>query len=192
MSKVTDSPFSSLKHHFLLAMPGLHDPNFEHAVVYLCEHTEEGAMGFIINHQLDIPAKAIFAQMDLDYGETPGNQPIFDGGPVQRERGFILHRSSDKHWESTMALADDLCLTASKDILADIASGDGPRGAMITLGYSGWSAGQLEAEIADNAWLTIPASSAIIFDTECDAKASAAAATIGLDLNMLSSDSGHA
>lgn len=190
----TDKPthFDSLKDHFLLAMPGLNDPNFEHAVVYICEHTENGAMGFIINHQLDITAKAIFDQLDLKHDEETGRSLIFDGGPVQRDRGFILHRSSEQQWESTHEISDGISLTASQDILSEIAVGQGPKNPLITLGYSGWGAGQLEEELAQNSWLTIPADAAIIFDTDCSQRAEAAAASIGLDLDMLSPDAGHA
>ena len=183
---------SSLKNHFLLAMPGLEDPNFSRSVVYLCEHTEDGAMGLIINQQMDIPINAIFKQMDLIYNEDCGETFIFDGGPVARDRGFILHPTVSKVWESTIAICKDISLTASKDILSDIAIGEGPKKAIVTLGYSSWSAGQLEEELASNTWLTIPSNSAIIFDTASHRRASAAASSIGLDLDMLSSDMGHA
>jgi|TARA_B110000977_G_scaffold166724_1_gene214769 putative transcriptional regulator len=192
MSDSTKKIISSLKNHFLLAMPGLSDPNFSQSVVYICEHSVDGAMGLIINHQLDIPAKAIFDQLDLDYHDDHGNSLIFDGGPVQRDRGFILHKTSEQQWESTVVIADDISLTASKDILSDIAVGNGPKDALITLGFSSWDAGQLEEELKQNSWLTIPADSAIIFNTDCDKRAGAAALSIGLDLRMLSPDVGHA
>ena len=192
MSESTKKIISSLKNYFLLAMPSLNDPNFAQSVVYICEHSVDGAMGLIINHQLDIPAKAIFDQLDLEYHDQQGNSLIFDGGPVQRDRGFILHKTSEQQWESTVAIAEDISLTASKDILSDIALGNGPADALITLGYSSWGAGQLEDELKQNSWLTIPADSAIIFDTACDKRAGAAASSIGLDLNMLSPDIGHA
>jgi putative transcriptional regulator len=189
---VKKKTITSLKNHFLLAMPGLQDPNFSQSVVYLCEHTADGAMGLIINQQMDIPVNAIFKQMKLTYNEDCGGEFIFDGGPVARDRGFILHPSVSKVWESTISICDEISLTASKDILSDIAIGEGPKNAMITLGYSSWSAGQLEEELASNTWLTIPSSSAIIFNTACHRRASAAASSIGLDLDMLSSDMGHA
>jgi len=175
-----------------LAMPGLNDPNFSQSVVYICEHNADGAMGLIINQQLDIPVKAIFDQLDLKYLDDCGSSLIFDGGPVQRDRGFILHPSVEQQWESTVAIGEDISLTASKDILTDIAMGKGPENALITLGYSSWEAGQLEQELAENTWLTIPADSEIIFHTDCDKRAGAAASTIGLDLAMLSHDVGHA
>ena len=190
--KASKKSISSLKNYFLLAMPGLNDPNFAHSVVYICEHNAEGAMGLIINQQLDIPVKAIFDQLELSYLDECGSSLIFDGGPVQRDRGFILHPSVEQQWESTVAIGDDISLTASKDILTDIALGNGPENALITLGYSSWEAGQLEQELTQNSWLTIPADSAIIFHTDCAKRAGAAASTIGLDLAMLSHDAGHA
>jgi putative transcriptional regulator len=192
MMKASKKSISSLKNYFLLAMPGLNDPNFAQSVVYICEHNADGAMGLIINQQLDIPVKAIFDQLELSYLDECGSSLIFDGGPVQRDRGFILHPSVEQQWESTVAIGDDISLTASKDILTDIALGNGPENALITLGYSSWEAGQLEQELTQNSWLTIPADSAIIFHTDCAKRAGAAASTIGLDLAMLSHDAGHA
>ena len=182
---------TNLKNHFLLAMPGLADPNFANSVVYICEHSESGAMGLVINNQMDIPVKAIFDQLQLNYHDESGNSLVFAGGPVQRDRGFILHPSCEQKWESTVAISDEVSLTASKDILNDIAAGNGPENALITLGYSSWGAGQLEEELVQNSWLTIPADSAIIFDTDCGKRAHAAASSIGIDLDRLSLDSGH-
>jgi putative transcriptional regulator len=192
MEASTKKTISSLKNYFLLAMPRLNDPNFAQSVVYICEHSADGAMGLIINQQLDIPAKAIFDQLELNYLDSYGNSLIFDGGPVQRDRGFILHKSSKQQWESTVPIAEDISLTASKDILSDIAQGKGPENALITLGYSSWESGQLEQELAQNSWLTIPADSAIIFDTACANRANAAASSIGVNLDMLALDAGHA
>jgi len=192
MTTAIKKTISSLKNYFLLAMPGLNDPNFAQSVVYICEHSADGAMGLIINQPLNIPAKAIYDQLELSYGEEYGSAVIFDGGPVQRDRGFILHPTVDKQWESTVEIAADISLTASKDILSDIAVGNGPENALITLGYSSWAAGQLEEELTQNSWLTIPADSAIIFHTDSAKRAGAAAFTIGLDLAMLSPDAGHA
>ena len=183
---------TSLKNHFLLAMPGLDDPNFSQSIVYICEHSTDGAMGLIINQQLDIPVKAIFKQLNLDYHEEYGGGLIFDGGPVARDRGFILHRTSTQQWESTVSISDEISLTASKDILSDLAIGAGPEHALVTLGYSSWEAGQLEEELTTNSWLTIPANSTIIFNIDCHKRAEAAASSIGLDLSMLPSEMGHA
>ena len=192
MKKLKPKKINSLKNHVLLAMPGLEDPTFSDSVVYICEHSVDGAMGLIINHQLDIPAKAIFDQLEVQYNDDCGKSLIFDGGPVQRDRGFILHKTCDQQWESTVSIAEDISLTASKDILTDIAVGNGPENALITLGYSSWEPGQLEEELTQNSWLTIPADSAIIFDTDCAKRAGAAASSIGVNIDMLSLDAGHA
>jgi putative transcriptional regulator len=192
MSDTAKKTISSLKNYFLLAMPRMSDPNFSQSVVYLCEHGVDGAMGLIVNHQLDISVKAIFDQLDLEYEDKYADSLIFDGGPVQRDRGFILHKSCERKWESTLAISDDISLTASKDILSDIALGNGPEESLITLGYSSWEPGQLEKELSQNSWLTIPANSAIIFNTDCANRAGAAASSIGVDIDMLALDAGHA
>ena len=192
MSDTAKKTISSLKNYFLLAMPRMSDPNFSQSVVYLCEHGVDGAMGLIINHQLDISVKAIFEQLDLEYEDKYADSLIFDGGPVQRDRGFILHKSCERKWESTLAISDDISLTASKDILSDIALGNGPEESLIALGYSSWEPGQLEKELSQNSWLTIPANSAIIFNTDCANRAGAAASSIGVDIDMLALDAGHA
>ena len=192
MSKTSKKTISSLKDHFLVAMPGLHDDNFSGSVVYICEHNVEGAMGLIINQQLDIPAKAVFDRLELKYNQQEGDELIFDGGPIQQDRGFILHSTSDQKWESTIHIGSDISLTTSKDILGDIALGTGPKDALITLGYSSWGGGQLEEELKDNSWLVIPADSAVLFKTDCAQRAQAAALTIGLNLDMLALESGHA
>ncbi|MCS5587924.1 MAG: YqgE/AlgH family protein [Porticoccaceae bacterium] len=192
MGNSSKKTVSSLKNHFLVAMPSLNDGNFARSVVYMCEHCTDGAMGLIVNHQLDIPAKAIFDRLQLQYENQYGNCLIFDGGPMQRDRGFILHRTCNQQWQSTVNIGGDISLSASQDILSDIAVGAGPKDSLITLGYSSWDAGQLEEELKQNSWLTIPADSEIIFNTDCARRAEAAASSIGLDLNMLAPDSGHA
>jgi putative transcriptional regulator len=183
---------NSLKNHFLVAMPSLNDENFSGSVVYICEHNAEGAMGLIVNQQLDIPAKAVFDRLDLEQKNNQGDDLIFDGGPMQQDRGFILHITSEKKWESTIHIGGDVSLSTSKDILGDIALGGGPKDSLITLGYSSWEAGQLEQELKENIWLTIPADSSIIFNTDCAQRAQAAALSIGLNLDSLALDSGHA
>lgn len=183
---------NSLKNHFLVAMPGLNDEHFSGSVVYICEHNAEGAMGLIINQQLDIPAKAVFDRLELEQKNNLGDELIFDGGPIQQDRGFILHSTSDQKWESTIHIGGGVSLSTSKDILGDIALGGGPKDSLITLGYSSWEAGQLEREIKENTWLTIPADSSIIFNTHCTQRAHAAALSIGLNLDSLALDSGHA
>ena len=183
---------NSLKNHFLVAMPGLNDEIFSGTVVYICEHNADGAMGLIINQQLDIPAKAVFDRLELKQKNNQGDELIFDGGPIQQDRGFILHSTSDQKWESTIHIGDGVSLSTSKDILGDIARGSGPKDSLITLGYSSWEAGQLERELKENTWLTIPADSSIIFNTDCTQRAHAAALSIGLNLDSLALDSGHA
>ena len=183
---------NSLKNHFLVAMPSLNDENFSDSLVYICEHNADGAMGLIINQQLDIPAKAVFDRLDLQHKNNRGDELIFDGGPMQQDRGFILHSSCDKKWESTIYIGGDISLSTSKDILGDIALGSGPKDSLITLGYSSWEAGQLEQELKENIWLTVPADYSIIFNTDCAHRAQAAAQSIGLNLDYLALDSGHA
>ena len=173
-------------------MPSLNDENFSGSVIYICEHNADGAMGLIINQQLDIPAKAVFDRLDLEQKNNRGDDLIFDGGPMQQDRGFILHSTSEQKWDSTIHIGGDVSLSTSKDILGDIALGGGPKDSLITLGYSSWDAGQLEQELKENIWLTIPADSSIIFNTDCTQRAQAAAMSIGLNLDTLALDSGHA
>jgi len=173
-------------------MPGLLDPHFSEAVIYLCEHNAEGAMGLVINQPLNIPVSQIFDQLELGYTTKVGNQSLLSGGPVQVERGFVLHRTSDQQWESTLPISNDISLTASSDIISDIANDQGPSDLIITLGYSGWGPGQLEEELASNAWLTIPSDANIIFDVPFDERAKAAAAKAGIDFSLISSNIGHA
>ena len=184
--------FDSLSNHFLVAMPGLLDPNFSHAVIYICEHSPDGAMGLVINNPLDIPMSQIFEQFELGYSPRIGAQPLLSGGPVQIDRGFVLHRAGERQWESTRTISGEISLTASRDIISDIAVERGPGELIITLGYAGWGPGQLEEELAHNAWLTVPGDANILFSTPFEQRASAAAAKIGIDLNMLSTDAGHA
>ncbi|KJS08767.1 MAG: hypothetical protein VR73_04520 [Gammaproteobacteria bacterium BRH_c0] len=182
----------NLKNQFLLAMPGLQDPNFAHAVIYICEHNEDGAMGITINQPTDIPMSRVFDELELAYSEELGRKPLLSGGPVQRERGFVLHKTTATHWESTVEISADISLTASRDIILDIARNKGPSDSYLTLGYAGWGAGQLEQELADNAWLTIPADPLIMFGIPFNERARAAAAKIGFDLDRLSIQAGHA
>ncbi|WP_438950920.1 YqgE/AlgH family protein [Porticoccus sp.] len=184
--------FESLSNHFLVAMPGLLDPNFSHAVIYICEHSPDGAMGLVINNPLDIPISQIFEQFEMTYSPHIGAQPLLSGGPVQIDRGFVLHRAGERQWESTRTISGEISLTASRDIISDIAVERGPGELIITLGYAGWGPGQLEEELAHNAWLTVPGDANILFNTPFEQRASAAAAKIGIDLNMLSTDAGHA
>jgi putative transcriptional regulator len=183
---------TNLTNHFLIAMPGLQDPNFEKSVTYICEHSEDGAMGIVINNPLSIPVSEILEQLDIDEKASgiPDN-PIYLGGPVNGERGFVLH-DNDTEWDSTLRVKDGISVTTSRDILVSIASGTGPERSLIALGYAGWGSGQLEQELADNAWLAVPADKAIIFDLPPEERWNAAAAELGIDLALLSTDTGHA
>lgn len=182
----------SLTNHFLIAMPQLEDPNFFHSVTYICQHNDEGAMGIIINQPLDMNLGEILVHLEID-NEDPdlGEQPVYFGGPVQQDRGFILHRPG-KNWEGTLFISDEVALTTSSDILKDIANHQGPSQSLIALGYAGWGEGQLEQEMAQNAWLSVPASAGIIFDTPVEKRWESAAALLGIDLERLSEDVGHA
>lgn len=182
---------TNLTNHFLIAMPGLKDPNFEKSVTYICEHSDEGAMGIVINNPLSIPVREILEQLDIDEKSDIPDSPIYLGGPVNGERGFVLH-DSDTEWDSTLHVRDGISVTTSRDILVSIASGKGPERNLIALGYAGWGSGQLEQEIAENAWLAVPADKAIIFDLPPEERWDAAAAELGIDLSLLSSDTGHA
>ncbi|OOZ41927.1 hypothetical protein BOW53_01795 [Solemya pervernicosa gill symbiont] len=184
----------SLSNHFLIAMPQLADPHFFHTVTYICEHNSDGALGIVINRPLDIELGDILKQLDLD-AATPaiGSTPIYNGGPVQQERGFVIHKPKSKvEWSSSLKISDEITVTSSRDILQAIAEGKGPEKSLIALGYAGWGAGQLDQEMLDNAWLSGPADEAIIFDTQSDARWKAAASLLGIDINTLSSDTGHA
>ncbi|HSX85531.1 MAG TPA: YqgE/AlgH family protein [Cellvibrio sp.] len=181
----------SLRDHFLIAMPGLNDSSFAHTVTYICEHSDKGAMGVVINSATPMLLKEIFSQMDLDDLSDQGDQIVMSGGPVQPERGFVLH-SSDTKWQSTLEISSGICLTASRDIITALAAGRGPKQCLIALGYAGWGEGQLEAEIAANSWLTVPADKDIIFNTPFEERWASAAQALGIDVNLISSTAGHA
>lgn len=181
----------SLCDHFLIAMPSMHETSFSHSVTYICEHSSQGAMGIVINNPMPMTLNEIFAQMDMGAGHRSGMLPVMAGGPVQRERGFVLH-TNDSEWHSTLKVSDELSLTASRDIIAALARDEGPQQFIVALGYAGWDEGQLEAEIAANSWLTVPASKHIIFDTPFEQRWAAAAQSLGIDVNLISSIAGHA
>jgi putative transcriptional regulator len=181
----------SLKDHFLIAMPGLSGSIFAHSLTYLCEHSEEGAMGIIVNHPLDLCWGDVFEQLQLR-GHCNGDQIVIAGGPVHTDRGFILHPADSQSWESSLAVTEDVALTTSLDIISALAAGSGPPKSLMALGYAGWAAGQLEEELADNCWLTLPADLSILFDAPFERKAAMAAATLGINLDLLSSEAGHA
>ena len=182
----------NLTNQFLIAMPGMGDGTFAGTVVYLCEHTEKGALGLVINKPIDIKLKNLFEKVELTLDrEDLADAPVYFGGPVQTERGFVLHGPS-KAYSSTLPITPEVSLTTSKDVLEAVAEGSGPERMLVTLGYSGWGAGQLETEIAQNAWLTVTAQSDIIFDTPADEKYNAALKLLGIDTLQLSGQAGHA
>lgn len=182
----------NLRDHFLIAMPSLNASIFSHTITYICDHSEDGAMGLVINQPLGIDLKDIYQQLQCgDEHSHDALTPVLAGGPVQPERGFILH-SSDQCWESSLVVSEDIVLTASRDIIESIAQSRGPTKYLVALGYAGWGAGQLEEEIADNAWLTVPADSSIVFDTPIEQRWTAASKSLGIDLNLISGTAGHA
>ncbi len=182
----------SLSNHFLIAMPALDDPNFHHTTTYICEHDEDGALGIVINRPLNMRLVEILKHMDIEpCSDAISSLPVYMGGPVQSDRGFVLHEPSG-NWEATLKVTEKIGITSSRDILQAIAAGEGPDKAIVTLGYAGWGSGQLEQELAANTWLSGPASSEILFDTPSEKRWMAAAASLGVDLNLLSSDIGHA
>lgn len=182
----------NLTHHFLIAMPSMADPNFAHTLTFVCEHNPEGALGIVVNRPTDMTLSALFEQIDVPLGDaTLREAPVLFGGPVQADRGFVLHRPLG-NWSSTLAVSDDMGLTTSKDVLEAAARGEGPRNLLVTLGYAGWSAGQLEQELAANAWLTVAADPAVLFETPPEERLPAAMRLLGIDLAQLSEDVGHA
>jgi putative transcriptional regulator len=186
----------NLTNQFLIAMPGMADDNFAGSVVYLCEHTEKGALGLVINKPIDIKLRSLFEKVDLTLDrEDLAEQPVYFGGPVQTERGFVLHEQLDGeggHYHSSLRVPGGLEMTTSKDVLEALSHGAGPRKVLVTLGYSGWAAGQLEDEIARNGWLTVPAEPSIIFDTPVEQRYERALSLLGIDPGMLMQDAGHA
>lgn len=189
-SVMTDTAY--LRNHFLIAMPQLADPNFSHTVTYICEHNEEGALGIVINRPMDVSLGDVLQHMKIQAGERVDTAaPIYSGGPVQPERGFVLHRPVGA-WTSSLPITDDIALTTSRDIMTAIGHGEGPKQFLLALGYAGWGAGQLEQEMADNAWLSGPADPGILFELPVEERWGAAAALIGVDLTLLSSETGHA
>ncbi|MDB6063432.1 MAG: hypothetical protein JWM78_3535 [Verrucomicrobiaceae bacterium] len=184
--------FESLKDHFLIAMPSQTQGIFAHSVTYLCEHNEQGAMGIIINQPLGVKLREILDQLQIEGLRSHLDEPVMAGGPVQTERGFVLHRTSERQWEATIAINEEISLTTSRDILDAFAHDEGPSAAIVALGYAGWEAGQLESELADNAWLTVQGDSGVLFDTPVKERLDAAVAKLGIDLSRLAPGAGHA
>ncbi len=186
----------NLTNHFLVAMPGMKDPYFQNSVIYVCEHNEDGAMGLMINAPVDITVGNMLKQVEVQpvhprLFEASLDRPVYNGGPISEDRGFILHKPKD-YYESSVQMTDDLAVTTSRDILSVLGTEAEPSDYLVALGYSGWSAGQLESELVENSWLTIEATPEIIFNTPINERWKEAVEKLGIDPSHLSADSGHA
>ncbi len=186
----------NLTNHFLVAMPGMKDPYFKNSVIYLCEHNSDGAMGLMINAPIDVTIEKMLAQVDVQpvhpqLCKESLTEPVYNGGPVSEDRGFILHKPKD-HYESSVRMTDDISVTTSKDILTVLGTEAEPSNYLVALGYSGWEAGQLESELAENSWLTIEANPDIIFETPIQDRWKKAVEMLGIQPEHLSALSGHA
>ena len=180
-----------LTDHFLIAMPGMTDPIFSKCLLYVCEHHEQGALGLVVNRPMAMNLDAMLLELGMTAtGPELENIPIYFGGPVEMERGFILHEPVGQ-WQSTIPVTDTLGLTTSKDILEALGKGEGPRHALIALGYSGWAPGQLEYELSQNTWLSTKSSTEIIFDTPPEERMPAVFRLMGIDMAQLSESPGH-
>ncbi|MDR2166191.1 MAG: YqgE/AlgH family protein [Zoogloeaceae bacterium] len=181
-----------LTHHFLIAMPNMADPFFNRSLIYLCEHNPQGAMGIIVNRPIDLALTGFFEKVELELDSKDiGRLPVHFGGPVQTDRGFVLHRPNGK-WQSSLKITDEIGLTSSKDILVTIGKTGKPQDIIVTLGYAGWGAGQLENELGQNAWLTVSASADILFKLPPEDRLPAAMQTLGISFAQLSGTAGHA
>jgi putative transcriptional regulator len=171
----------NLTHHFLIAMPSMADPYFSKSLTFICEHNDQGALGLVVNRPIDMTLQALFERLQLKLRDSElAGAPIFFGGPVQTDRGFVLHAPAG-NWQSTLRVGESIGLTTSKDVLEAMGRGEGPQRVLVTLGYAGWSPGQLEHEISQNAWLTVEARDGIIFDTPVEERMAAAMELLGLD-----------
>lgn len=182
----------NLTHHFLIAMPAMVDPNFSRTLTYICEHNRQGALGIVINRPLDMTLGQLFERIDIPLqNDHFARLPVMFGGPVQTDRGFVLHRPIGQ-WQATLPVNDELGLTSSRDILQSVGSAGEPDEFVVSLGYAGWAAGQLEHELAQNAWLTVAADAKIIFGLPPEERLPAAMQLLGFDLANLSDVAGHA
>jgi putative transcriptional regulator len=189
---VKTSSSDSLRDHFLLAMPALNGDLFSGSITYICEHGEAGAMGLVLNQPLDLSLGEILEHLHIEDDSALSRIPVLAGGPVQIDHGFVLHHREKRSWDSSLRVTEEIQLTTSQDILRAIAGGEGPEEFVVALGYAGWSAGQLEAEVANNSWLTLPADYRIIFKTPLEQRVAAASASLGIDMNLLTTQAGHA
>jgi putative transcriptional regulator len=185
----------NLANHFLIAMPSMNDPIFGGAVVYICEHNEKGVLGVVINKPTDMTMDVLFDRIDLKVAEglraSVEDEPIMFGGPVQDDRGFVLH-TPGAHYSSSLTVTNDVAFTTSIDVLEAVARGQGPERMMVSIGYAGWSPGQLEEEISRNGWLTVSADARVLFDLPIEERYNAAIKLLGIDPLMLASEAGHA
>ena len=182
----------SMANQLLIAMPGMADPNFSSTVTLICEHNDEGALGIVINRPLELKLGGLFEQLDVDNPDPDvAELPVLMGGPVGPERGFVLHDPVDRY-ENTLAVSGDIHLTLSRDVIDEMAAGNGPDQTLVALGYAGWDAGQLETEMLANSWLSVPATTDIVFDMPFDRRWMSAASTLGIDISQISTDAGHA
>lgn len=189
---MTTESASDLSHHFLIAMPSLEDPNFGGSLVFIAEHNDQGALGLVINRPMEIRLGTLFKRIDLSLEGSPlGDAPVMYGGPVQTDRGFVLHQPIGS-WGATVAVREAIGLTSSRDVLEAVATGTGPDRMQVMLGYAGWGPGQLEDEIARNSWLTVQADPAVIFETPPDERLQRAFGLLGINPAFLTSAAGHA
>lgn len=183
---------ASLSNHLLIAMPGMADPNFSSTVTLICEHSDEGALGIVINKPLLLNLGDVFEQLDLKGADSDAAEnAVMDGGPVGPDRGFVLHNSGQTY-ENSIEVSNDVHLTFSRDVLKAMAAGDGPERSLVALGYAGWGAGQLEDEMLANSWLSVAATAEILFGLPFDQRWAAAARTLGIDITQIAPDAGHA
>lgn len=183
--------FTNLQGHFLVAMPSLNESIFSHTVAYICDHNDQGAMGVVINQPTQVMLGEVFEQLSLPKDGQAGSMNVLAGGPVASQQGFVLHRNEGS-WDSSLQVGTNMCLTASKDIMRALATEQGPKDAQFILGYAGWSPGQLEDEILENSWLTTPADEHIIFEIPAEKRRHATAEKLGINLDLISPNAGHA
>jgi putative transcriptional regulator len=182
----------NLTHHFLIAMPNMADPHFSRTLTYICEHNDQGALGLVVNRPIDMTLQALFERLSLPLTDAQHSEaPVYYGGPVQTDRGFVLHEPAG-NWQATLRVGEAIGLTTSKDILEAVGRGEGPARMLVTLGYAGWSAGQLEHELSQNAWLTVEARDGILFDVPAEERLPAAMELLGIDFARLQDEAGHA
>lgn len=182
----------SLKNHFLMAMPNLEDSQFAGSLCYLCDHDDNGTMGVMVNRPLELTLDALFEQLELEIQDPSRlSDPVYFGGPVHKDRGFILHRGESSDWDSSLQVSEGIALTTSMDILQALANGEGPEHFLVCLGCSGWEPGQLEDELKENAWLTVEGRADILFELPPEQRLHASAGSLGVDLNLMTREAGH-